>query len=1729
MGWLLRAAALIVLVAAAGIAAADAPPSDVRSGDTPALTLGQTVATEMPSATADAGDPAFGCGVPGGTAWYQWQSPATEERVVVDTIGSGFDTVVAVFEDGAPPRRVGCDDDATRTRQSRVAFESLGAGERYWIGIAGFFGATGPLKVALVDASGIPNDDAGFATDVGGVPFVRTGSTQGAWVEPDEPVPCGDVASTLWWRWTGTGVDLGGTVTASTVGSSFDTVLAVWQGPDPGHLSLVGCNDNVGGTRQSRVMFGKAGAQPYWFQVGGAVGARGDVRFELSAALPNDARETPTLIAPTLPYTAHASTVLATETPDDDVTCASITATLWWRWTATATEQVVLDTAGSDFDTALAVRRADDLSEVAGACSDDASGDAQSRVTLAAVAETEYLIEVGGVRESRGNLAFHLARPVANDNSSDAGSIVPGSTIERETTGASRNASERRECGEIGSTIWYRWTPTTRLPLIASTEGSTFDTVVAVWRGSDTATAALVGCSDDVSGTLQSRLRFLADPGVVHWIQVGGRRDAVGPLRLSLRVDPPVNDARNAATPASGFPWGVSVMTNGASAFPLEDAACGGSDVTVWYNWTAPFAGTFVLDAHGSAFATRLAVEPPTGPVACPVDGRVVFAATAGAQYLLRAGGGPGEAGDVVLHMEAPPANDAVDRAAALPTSGTVAQRDGGGSVAVGEIAPCGVAAASTVWFSWTAPEARPVFVDSEGSDHPVAIQVFRDVGGVLEDAGCAAPVTGAASVELAPTGPGDVFRLQVAPSDAARPGALRLNVRPPDDARERATVITALGPQAPRATYGATVAQGEPDPGCAVVGSTVWYAWTAPLGPANMTATTAGSTFDSVLAVYEDDATAPLACSDDVLPLRTSRLQFTPRTAHTYYFQVGGRQGASGDLVLSLLAPPPNDQRAGALPIPGWPAGATAVTTAATDVNDTVACGSIGSGLWWSWVGDAYERRNVTTFGSAFDTVLAVYQLENPPPDPREESTIPEGGQAAYDDLARENVTAAWAIAMQNETRLELVGCSDDAAGTLQSRVGFDARAGTTYWIHAGGYKGATGDLRVNLPQRHDLHTSNLTFTVPTAGQGALVTSSNRGASLERFEPTPCGEMGATVWWRATFSSARLRHTLTTRGSDFPSVLAIYEDGPDGETLVACEDGVSPHQHVDPAAGTAVLPDGLRDDPAIVHDFLAKTYVFQVGGHAAAEGAIDLTLAPHPVNDDRASPTALATGALATVSTLGATVEVGEPEPCGMLDATVWYRWTAPSTGGRFVAATSGLGPATMLAVHDAASGAPIGCWRAEDGSPNATVAFDAAPDAVYLLQAGGLVGKAGTLLVRIGPELDHDDVGAPYDLGGASVVTSPPFSSGGATAALDDPAPQGCVPTPASLWYVWRAPATARFVVDTIGSSVDTVMQVHTKEGSGFVLVGCEDDPFFPGSASVTLRNRARVEVEATEGTEYWILAGPKAGGGDIAIRVRPVPANDKPANAAEVPRWPYTVTVEVGGSWSDDRYDSSVGSCPDAAQSVWYSFTAPVAATVTVRATAADGLAAYVQFAQETPNGPRLSGCVNRQSNDAVVPGQTYLVRIVRAIGKDGLVRVDFKPANDDASATTPVLLPPWHEEGTNEGATRQDDFQGPEHACFDADRTVWYLFVPPASGEYEVSLVSAFDAVLGLTTPASPSTSPNTLDPFACAGPGSDLQARFPATAGGQYYIHVGGVDADAYGGFVLDVRPVVPEL
>jgi hypothetical protein len=133
------------LVVGQPMAALAAPDNDDRASATPVTTIPFNDVVDVSDATVEDGEPATGCltyddefderfEVPvGNTVWYE-VSLRNRTQVLVDTAGSGFDTVAVVYD--SELNEIACNDDAG-TLQAKVDFTAQ-RGQTYLVKIGSY-------------------------------------------------------------------------------------------------------------------------------------------------------------------------------------------------------------------------------------------------------------------------------------------------------------------------------------------------------------------------------------------------------------------------------------------------------------------------------------------------------------------------------------------------------------------------------------------------------------------------------------------------------------------------------------------------------------------------------------------------------------------------------------------------------------------------------------------------------------------------------------------------------------------------------------------------------------------------------------------------------------------------------------------------------------------------------------------------------------------------------------------------------------------------------------------------------------------------------------------------------------------------------------------------------------------------------------------------------------------------------------------------------------------------------------------------------------------------------------------------------------------------------------------------------------------------------------------------------------------------------------------------------
>src|SRR5439155_2759799 len=149
-------------------------------------------------------------------------------------------------------------------------------------------------------------------TGVPSIPFTVREDASTATVAPDDPF-CGGRSQSVWFVFT---PHANLRIEANTFGSTYDTTLSVYTGVR-GALTQLACNDDAGGTGQSRVRFDAVAGTTYSFMVSS--------RFPVSpATLVFNVLPAPTAfsIAPTVSQFGSVNPTTGVVTVSGAVTCS---------------------------------------------------------------------------------------------------------------------------------------------------------------------------------------------------------------------------------------------------------------------------------------------------------------------------------------------------------------------------------------------------------------------------------------------------------------------------------------------------------------------------------------------------------------------------------------------------------------------------------------------------------------------------------------------------------------------------------------------------------------------------------------------------------------------------------------------------------------------------------------------------------------------------------------------------------------------------------------------------------------------------------------------------------------------------------------------------------------------------------------------------------------------------------------------------------------------------------------------------------------------------------------------------------------------------------------------------------------------------------------------------------------------------------------------------------------
>jgi hypothetical protein len=520
----------------------------------------------------------------------------------------------------------------------------------------------------------------------------------------------------------------------------------------------------------------------------------------------------------------------------------------------------------------------------------------------------------------------------------------------------------------------------------------------------------------------------------------------------------------------------------------------------------------------------------------------------------------------------------------------------------------------------------------------------------------------------------------------------------------------------------------------------------------------------------------------------------------------------------LSVISPT-NDDFANAAMLSGLTAAVVTYNRGATLEADEPLIDGLpgGHSLWWTWQAPTNGMVTITTKGSSFTTLLAVYT-----------------GTAL--------------------NALTPVAGTATGYGTSDCRIAFPAIQGTAYMIVIdGSTPTAWGRVDLNLTQLPYPSNDDFTDAQVLTGSSGTVTGSNVGATTEPGEPAIAGDVpAASIWYAFTAPAGGGLLEVDTFGSSFNTLLGLYTGtSASSLTAVAANNNAGGTKQ---SRITAWIPMG--------------TYYIAVDGVNGRTGSVNLdwTFTPAPANDRIANAATFFspsdwTGTIAATN-VAASKEAGEPGIAGNAGgASVWWTFTA-TQNGNLTLSTAGSGIATLLAAYscssDPASVTALTMVKAGSDnahSPDSHVDIHVVAGTTYYVAVDGLDGAEGPLVLSWN-FLPNDAFADALPLTATpGTALSGTISASNVDATMEAGEPTLGGTAGASVWWTYTVPpgATGFLELDTIGSDFDTVLAVFIQKpgrsGPSTLTAVAVDSVISPTDP------QSQVTLPVTAGTTYYI----------------------------------------------------------------------------------------------------------------------------------------------------------------------------------------------------------------------------------------------------------------------------------
>ncbi len=601
------------------------------------------------------------------------------------------------------------------------------------------------------------------------------------------------------------------------------------------------------------------------------------------------------------------------------------------------------------------------------------------------------------------------------------------------------------------------------------------------------------------------------------------------------------------------------------------------------------------------------------------------------------------------------------------------------------------------LWYAYTATETGLATIDLCGSSFDTRLAVWDacsgNVLGCNDNNNACGPGSSQSIITMDVTS-GITYYIQVGGNDASTgTGYLSINVMPypSNDDCNNAISIGEVS-NLPFSTITATASGVNPDCG-GIVPVDIWYTYT-PASSGVASIDLCGSDYDSRLAVWDACNGNQIDCNDDSDFCGSSSLQsylaIEVTAGVTYYIQVGGYSNStgSGDLSLSLIPYPVNDDCSNALPI-GEVSGLPYTTIGATAGGDNPGCGGIVDpvDIWYEYTATVTGSGSFSLCGSNFNTRLAIWDAC--------------GGT--------------------------VLTCNDNSSvcgwGSQQSHISMDVVSGTTYYIQVGGNNALTGSGQLSV-EVYPFPDNDNCLNATSIGEVTDLLFSTVEATASGISPNCGGTNPIDIWYEYSPSASGVAN-IDLCGSSFDTRLAIW-DACNGNQIDCNDDSDN-------------CGNGSYQSYLSIKVNSGNVYYIQVGGYnnTTGNGDLSISLTPYAENNEcvDATPVGEITGMPFTLDYATAS---GSNPGCGGTTNPVdlWYEYTPSLTGlASFSLCMSNFD--TRLAIWDECGGNVLSCNNNSNicspGSKQSYIELNVSLGNTYIVQVGGRNDNTGSGILSI------------------------------------------------------------------------------------------------------------------------------------------------------------------------------------------------------------------------------------------------------------------------------------------------------------------------------------------------------------------------------------------------------------